>query len=180
MFRQFLLLNHNPYFILRMMRCSYRNRKLLLLISRAPTKAESQEPAYSQALNQNKINRQRSRSRESRRQTADSYGGWCLELRRGGRYGENLKTAPFIYHPLNCPKAWNVLFPNYPRSAESGKVSISLLDSGTWVCSSGKFYSFIAYNVNFSSCWRCTSLAVFIALSDSNSINCSKSDWPFY
>ena len=40
-----------------------RNRKLQ--ISRAPTKAKSQEPAYSQALNQNKINRQRSRSRES-------------------------------------------------------------------------------------------------------------------
>src|SRR6218665_1187451 len=44
-----------------------RNRKLL--ISRAPTKAKSQEPAYSQALNQNKIDRQRSRSRESGRQT---------------------------------------------------------------------------------------------------------------
>ena len=42
-----------------------------LLISRAPTKAKSQEPAYSQALNQNKIYRQRSRSRESGRQ-ADS------------------------------------------------------------------------------------------------------------
>src|SRR6218665_2622093 len=34
------------------------------LISRAPTKAKSQEPVYSQALNQNKIDRQRSRSRE--------------------------------------------------------------------------------------------------------------------
>ena len=44
-----------------------RNRKLL--ISRAPTKTKSQEPAYSQALNQNKIDRQRSRSRESGRQT---------------------------------------------------------------------------------------------------------------
>src|SRR6218665_1375480 len=44
-----------------------RNRKLL--ISRAPTKAKSQEPAFSQALNQNKIGRQRSRSRESGRQT---------------------------------------------------------------------------------------------------------------
>src|SRR6218665_1414350 len=43
------------------------NRKLL--ISRAPTKAKSQEPAYSQALNQNKVDRQRSRSRESGRQT---------------------------------------------------------------------------------------------------------------
>src|SRR6218665_2321598 len=38
-----------------------------LLISRAPTKAKSQEPAYSQALNQN--DRQGSRSRESGRQT---------------------------------------------------------------------------------------------------------------
>src|SRR6218665_2965021 len=32
----------------------YRNRNRKLLISRAPTKAKSQEPAYSQALNQNK------------------------------------------------------------------------------------------------------------------------------
>src|SRR6218665_2675892 len=46
---------------------SLRNRKLW--ISRAPTKAKSQEPAYSQALNQNKIDRQRLRSRESGRQT---------------------------------------------------------------------------------------------------------------
>src|SRR6218665_1183432 len=60
-----------------------RNRKLL--ISRAPTKAKLQEPAYSQALNQNKIDRQRSRSRESDRHTVRRL--WCLELRRGGRYG---------------------------------------------------------------------------------------------
>jgi len=45
------------------------NRKLL--ISRAPIKAKSQEAAYSLALNQNKIDRQRSRSRESGMQ-ADS------------------------------------------------------------------------------------------------------------
>ena len=38
------------------------NRKLL--ISRTPTKAKSQEPAYSQALNQNKVDRQRSRSKQ--------------------------------------------------------------------------------------------------------------------
>src|SRR6218665_804240 len=48
---------------------STRNRNRKLLISRAPTKAKSQEPAYSQALNENKIDRQRSRSRESGRQT---------------------------------------------------------------------------------------------------------------
>src|SRR6218665_2158333 len=46
-----------------------RNRNRKLLISRAPKKAKSQEPAYSQALNQNKIDRQLSRSRESVRQT---------------------------------------------------------------------------------------------------------------
>jgi len=58
---------------------SHRDRNRKLQISRAPTKAKSQEPAYSQSLNQNKINRQRSRSRESGRQS-DGYGGWCLEL----------------------------------------------------------------------------------------------------
>ena len=67
-----------------------RNRKLEIF--RAPTKAKSREPAYSQALNQNKIDRQRSSSRESGRQAgrqSDGYGGWCLELRRGGRHGED-------------------------------------------------------------------------------------------
>src|SRR6218665_3604811 len=46
---------------------SIRNYNRKLWISRAPTKAKSQEPAYSQALNQNTIDRQRSRSRESGR-----------------------------------------------------------------------------------------------------------------
>jgi len=48
---------------------SHRNRNHKLMISRAPTKAKSQEPAHSQAVNQNKIDRQWSRSRESGRQT---------------------------------------------------------------------------------------------------------------
>src|SRR6218665_3935381 len=39
-------------------------------LSTAPTKAKSREPAYSQALIQNKVDRQRVRSRESGRQTA--------------------------------------------------------------------------------------------------------------
>ena len=47
--------------------CRNRNRKLK--ISRALTKAKSREPACSQALIQNKIDRQRVRSRESGRQT---------------------------------------------------------------------------------------------------------------
>ena len=41
----------------------YRNRKLQ--ISTAPTKAKSLEPSYSQALNQNKIDRQGSHNPES-------------------------------------------------------------------------------------------------------------------
>ena len=55
----------------------FRNRKLL--ISRAPTKAKSQEPAYSQALNQNKVDRQRSTSRvrQADSQTGrDGYAKW--------------------------------------------------------------------------------------------------------
>jgi len=50
----------------------HRNRNCKLQISTAPTKAKSREPAYSQALIQNKIARQRARSRESQahRQTA--------------------------------------------------------------------------------------------------------------
>src|SRR6218665_2208839 len=38
----------------RIRRSVWGNRNRKLLISRAPTKAKSQEPAYSQALNQNK------------------------------------------------------------------------------------------------------------------------------
>ena len=47
----------------------HRNRNRKLNISTAPTKARSREPAYSQALIQNKIDRQRVRPRESGRQT---------------------------------------------------------------------------------------------------------------
>src|SRR6218665_647643 len=52
-----------------------------LEIYTAPTKAKSREPAYSQALVPNKIDRQRVLR-------SDDYGGWCLELGRGGRYRE--------------------------------------------------------------------------------------------
>ena len=61
---------------------AYRNRKLE--ISTAPTKVKSREPAYSQALVQTKIDRQRVRSRESGREggrQSDGYGGWCLDRR---------------------------------------------------------------------------------------------------
>ena len=50
-----------------------RNRNRKLEISRAPTKAKSREPAYSQALNQNRIDRQRvkiQRVRQADSQTA--------------------------------------------------------------------------------------------------------------
>jgi len=45
----------------------FRNRNRKLDISKAHTKAKSREPAYSQALVQNKLDRQRVRSRESDR-----------------------------------------------------------------------------------------------------------------
>jgi len=60
-----------------------RNRNRKLLISRAPTKAKSQESAYSQALNQNKIDRQRSSSRESGRQTVRRLWWMVLEVEMG-------------------------------------------------------------------------------------------------
>ena len=64
------------------------NRKLE--ISRASTKGKSREPAYSRALNQNKIYRlgsgQDPESQAGRQ--SDGFGGWCLELRHGGRYEE--------------------------------------------------------------------------------------------
>src|SRR6218665_3201095 len=59
-----------------------------IFLSAAPTKAKSREPAYSQSPIKTKIDRQRVRSRESGRymyRRSDGYGGWCLELRRGGR-----------------------------------------------------------------------------------------------
>src|SRR6218665_2960106 len=58
-----------------------RNRNLQ--ISRAPTKARSQEPAYSQALNQNKIDRHRSRSREPGRETAKRLWWMVLGVETG-------------------------------------------------------------------------------------------------
>ena len=56
-----------------------RNRKLGT--STAPTKAKSWELAYSQALNKNKIDRQRSKSRvrQADRQAAKVGGVWCSD-----------------------------------------------------------------------------------------------------
>jgi len=56
---------------------AYRNHKLE--ISTTPTKAKSREPAYSQALILNKVDRQRVRSRQS-----DGYGVWSWDG-EGGR-----------------------------------------------------------------------------------------------
>ena len=70
--QQFILSFHTMYIAysrvssVNPLRNRNRNRNRKLLISRAPTKAKSQEPAYSQALNQNKIDRQRSRNSRSR------------------------------------------------------------------------------------------------------------------
>jgi len=56
------------------------NRKLD--ISTAPTKAKLREPAYSQALIQNKIDGQWVRSRESGRQTVRCFGGTRIFQKR--------------------------------------------------------------------------------------------------
>ena len=59
-------------------------------------------------LNQKKIDRQWSRSRESGRQT-DGYGGWCMELRRGGSYGECMMNQDRI--------CWRGAFPVWSERA---------------------------------------------------------------
>jgi len=68
-----------------------RNRNSKLDVNTAPTKARSREPAYSQALIQTKIDRQRVRSRESGRQPVRQLHVWWMvfgiEMERevGGR-----------------------------------------------------------------------------------------------
>jgi len=67
------------------------NRKRKLKISTVLAKAKSWGPAYSQAFNQNKIDKQGVKIqivRKADSQTTMVDGVWCLELRRGGRYGE--------------------------------------------------------------------------------------------
>src|SRR6218665_2523734 len=54
-------------------------------------RSRGREPANSQALNQNKIDRQDPESQAGRE--SDGYGRWCLELRRGRRYGEEQLEA---------------------------------------------------------------------------------------
>ena len=50
--------------------------------------AKLREPAYSQGLTRTKsISSGQNPESQAGRQSG-SYGGWCLELRRGGRYGE--------------------------------------------------------------------------------------------
>src|SRR6218665_3903920 len=60
--------SRRPYFGIGVVGGNHNRKRRKLLICRAPTKAKSQEPAYSQTLNQNKIDRQGSRFRESGRQ----------------------------------------------------------------------------------------------------------------
>ena len=60
-----------------------------IMVSEGNGRPWSREPAYSQALIQSKIHRQRSdpesqAGRQAGRQS-DGYGGWCLELRQRGR-----------------------------------------------------------------------------------------------
>jgi len=61
-----------------------RNRKLD--ISTAPTKAKSREPDIHRRLSKAKsIGRGSDLESQTGRQSYGYHGGWCLELRRGGR-----------------------------------------------------------------------------------------------
>jgi len=71
------------------METCFRNRSHKLDIYTAPTKARSRKPTYLRALIQNRIDRQRVRSRESGRQIgrqSDGYAGWCWDG-KGNRKG---------------------------------------------------------------------------------------------
>ena len=63
------------------------NRNRELDISTASTKARPREPAYSQALIQNKIDRQRVTSRESGRQTVRRLWWMVLGVKTGREVG---------------------------------------------------------------------------------------------
>jgi len=66
----------------------YRNHNRKLEISRVPTKVKSREPAYSQALVQTKIDRQRVRFRESGRQTVRRLWWMVFRVETGREVGE--------------------------------------------------------------------------------------------
>src|SRR6218665_3209756 len=72
-----------------------RNLNRKLEISTAPTKAKSKEPANSQVLVQNKIDRQRVRSRESGRQTVRRlwWIGFGVENRENGEGGREKRIG---------------------------------------------------------------------------------------
>lgn len=70
----------------------YHNRIRKFEISKAPTKVKQWEPASSQVLTQKKsIGRNQDMESQASRQS-DFYGGWYIELRWGGRYGEEGKS----------------------------------------------------------------------------------------
>src|SRR6218665_2602346 len=66
-------------------------------MSTAPTKAKSQEPAYSRALIENKIDRQRIRSRVSGRQTVRGLWWMVFGVETGAKAGPeaDISECPF-------------------------------------------------------------------------------------
>src|SRR6218665_3279077 len=79
------------YYFIIFFWCCNRNPKLK--ISTAPSKAKSQELVYSQALNQNTIDRQGLRPDSQSGRHLDGYGGLCLDERRRGRCAEENKSG---------------------------------------------------------------------------------------
>jgi len=84
-----------------------RNRNPKLQISRAPTKAKSQEPVYSQALNQDKIDRQRSRSRESGTQIVRPFSDAGLFCKITFPGTPNSHDHPMTFF-INLPKKFTI------------------------------------------------------------------------
>src|SRR6218665_3749511 len=76
------------------------NRNHKLLISRAPTKRCRRNQLIHRRLTKTKLIGSGQDPESQAGRQSDRYGGWCLELRRGGRYGEDdeldlLKSSVF-------------------------------------------------------------------------------------
>src|SRR6218665_1855684 len=66
----------------------YRNRNRKLSISRTPTKRSRGNQLILRRLTRTKSIGSGQNPENQAGTQSDGYGGWCLELRWGGRYGE--------------------------------------------------------------------------------------------
>ena len=109
---------------------TYRYHHSNLKIFTALTKKKSREPAYSQALNQTKFDRQRSTSRESGRQAgrqSDSYGGWCFQFRMKELWRDNNRWSfgKFVRWIRYLSQHWREFVPKRRNSYGYGTIGKS-------------------------------------------------------